>query len=531
MLRRAGLLCCLLLVPTASLGAQQEPRTQPQAPEQPQTQREPQAPTSEPSAEDRAIEQRLRAAFGEIHAFRQLRLSVRHGVVELTGQAPTLVAREAADRLARAIPGVLYVENLTELAALTEPEQPGAAADASGATERDQRIAETIRRMFARLDDLARVEVDVVAGVVELRGRARDAGSKAKAEELARNVEGVVYVSNELEETVDLQERILPTLERILGFVQDAVLFLPLLVVASLVFLALWWVGRLLARLDRPYARLTRNRLLQGIYRQLVRTGLFLLGLFLALEILGATTLVGAVLGTAGVVGIALGFAFRDIAENYIASIILSVRQPFRNDDLVEIDGNLGTVVRMTMRDTVLLTPDGNHLILPNSTVFKSRLVNYTRAPLRRFDVAVGLGMEVDLQDAMRHGLAVLQRLAGVANEPQPFARVEALGDSNVAVRFFGWVDQRSCDYGKVKSEAVRLIKLSMDEHGMEMPVPQFRVELRRAGPEPTTEPAPQRTAHTEAATADVEPERQIEQQVDHDRRTSDEENLLAKDS
>lgn len=343
-----------------------------------------------------------------------------------------------------------------------------------------------------------------------------------------------MFVSNRLERTVDLRERFVPSMRRIAGWLQDALLLLPLLAAAALVVAAFWWLARRFGRADRLFARFTDNKLIQGIARQIGTTVLVLVGLYLGLEILGATTLVGAVLGTAGVVGLALGFAFRDIVENYLASIILSIRQPFRTKDLVEIDGSLGRVVRMTTRDTVLLTLEGNHVTLPNGTVFKSKIVNYTRAPLRRFAVAVGVGTGVDLKAAMRHGLAVLHDMAGVVDDPEPFARVEELGESNVLLRFFGWVDQRAADWFKVQSEAVRLIKEVMDEHDIEMPVPIQRVQYERLsepvrpeGPTPRRRPG---NALEEAAMADIEPERQIEEQVEHDLRHSDEEDLLRGD-
>ncbi len=91
-----------------------------------------------------------------------------------------------------------------------------------------------------------------------------------------------------------------------------------------------------------------------------------------ALEILDATAIVGALLGTAGVLGVALGFAFKDILENYLAGILMSLRQPFSPRDHVVIDGNEGLVIALNSRATILMTLDGNHLRLPNALVFRS---------------------------------------------------------------------------------------------------------------------------------------------------------------
>lgn len=412
-----------------------------------------------------------------------------------------------------------------------ERDRPAQQEPAARLTEppTDAEIAERLRRIFARLDGLESVRATVTAGVVELHGPVLGADLEDKAEEVAKSLDGVVYVSNEIEETVDIRRRIVPSLRKIAGHLRDLVAAVPLLLVAVIVLLAFWWLGGRVGRAERPFTRLTKNKLIQGLLRQVAKTLIVVVGLYLALEILGATTLVGTVLGTAGLVGLVLGFAFRDIVENYLASIILSMRQPFRAKDLVEIDGSLGTVVRMTTRDTVLMTPDGNHLSVPNATVFKNRIVNFTRAPLRRFDVAVGLGTDVDLKAAVAHGLGVLREMAGVAGDPEPFALVEALGESNVLVRFFGWVDQRHADFLKVQSEAVRLLKAAMDESGFDMPVPRYRLDVRRLDRDGAPAAALREPGRVreEAALADVEPERQIEEQVDEDRRRSGEPDLL----
>ncbi|QKK07639.1 MAG: mechanosensitive ion channel family protein [Planctomycetota bacterium] len=187
---------------------------------------------------------------------------------------------------------------------------------------------------------------------------------------------------------------------------------------------------------------MSRNPFLQDICRRIVQTTVVLTGVLLALEILNATALVGGVLGAAGVAGIAIGFAFRDLVENYIASILLSVRQPFRPRDHVLIDGHEGLVTSMNSRTTVLTTFDGNIVRLPNAIVFKSALTNYSTDPRRRFTFDVGVGYDVDLAEAINVGVEVLRGTEGVLSDPAPFAIVTRLGDSSITVSLFGWVNQ-----------------------------------------------------------------------------------------
>src|SRR3546814_6765294 len=98
----------------------------------------------------------------------------------------------------------------------------------------------------------------------------------------------------------------------------------------------------------------------------------------------------------------------RDTVDNYVSSLMLSLRQPFRANDHVVIEGHEGRVVRLTSRATILMTLEGNHLRIPNSTVFKAVILNYTRNPERRFDFELGIDANDDPVDGMAVGLRAI---------------------------------------------------------------------------------------------------------------------------
>lgn len=255
----------------------------------------------------------------------------------------------------------------------------------------------------------------------------------------------------------------------------------PLFLIALLVIVLAWLVGGWLSKrrmLDRVGKR---NPFLRDFARTTVRWAVTIVGVIIALEILNATAMVGAILGTAGVLGVALGFAFKDILENYLAGVLLSLRQPFSPRDLVEINGNEGHVIALTSRATILMTLDGNHLRLPNAMVFRSVALNYTRNPTRRFSFDIGIGVTEDLVHAQNVGVEALRTVPGVVDAPPPRALVIALGDSSVQMRFHGWIDQRSHDYLLVRSEAVRIVKEALDAENVDLPEPIYRVRLDSA--------------------------------------------------
>jgi small conductance mechanosensitive channel len=217
--------------------------------------------------------------------------------------------------------------------------------------------------------------------------------------------------------------------------------------------------------LSRPFGG---NEFAAQVLRHLVRIGGIVIGLVLALRLLDAVALAGALVGSAGVLGIVIGFAFRDLVENYVSSILLSLRQPFRANDHVVIAGKEGIVVGLTSRVTVLMTPDGNHLTLPNALVFKSDMLNYTRNPLRRFEFNLILAPETSTTLVLEDGLAELRNIDGVLASPPPTVMVVRAARDAVEFQCMAWVDQRVCNIGWVRSEAIRKLRSRLRAAGVQ---------------------------------------------------------------
>ncbi|MEP0521444.1 MAG: mechanosensitive ion channel family protein [Hyphomicrobiales bacterium] len=342
----------------------------------------------------------------------------------------------------------------------------------------DRDIRNRITDIFAEFVSLRSVVVSVKSGVVTLSGNVPDPLAIEQAETLAARVEGVVAVSNQLLEDTSVTERIVPMMERLTGRLIQALHYIPLLTVALLAFLVIAVSGWWLAARRWPFERIAPNAFISDLLRQIVRMVFIGLGFVLALDIIGATAVIGTVLGAAGIVGLAVGFAVRDTVENYIASILLSLRQPFRPNDFVEISGQLGRVIMLTSRATVLLSVDGNHIRIPNSTVFKSVITNYSRHPERRFGFEMGIAPAGDLQKAVETGLKVLDELDFVLKKPSPEARIEKLGDSTIQLWFAGWIDQRETSLLLARAQAIQRIMRALESEGFELPEPGYRITM-----------------------------------------------------
>ncbi|MBA3966734.1 MAG: mechanosensitive ion channel [Nitrospirales bacterium] len=343
----------------------------------------------------------------------------------------------------------------------------------------DRLITQRLADVFQNLPALADVDIAVKAGVVRLSGQTPDKESHEQALELAGRVEGVVSVTDDITQKTEVRERLTVVQEKMVSQLNAFVSFLPLFIIALLVFLAFWFLAAFITKWDRLYEKITPHAFLQSLLKQIVRGSVIFIGFIVMLEILDATALMGTLVGVAGVMGLAIGFALRDTVENYIASILLSIRQPFRPLDQIVLENYEGLVMKLTSRETIIMTLDGNHVRIPNATVYKGIILNYSRNPKRRFSFEVGIDTAVNIEAALKLAIKTLNQTSGVIADPPVRCAVEKLGDSNVILKMFAWTTQDQYDYLKVRSEAIRAVKDAYDLANYEMPEPIYRLKMQ----------------------------------------------------
>ncbi len=387
----------------------------------------------------------------------------------------------------------------------------------------DAAIANRIRDILRELEGYEDISLTVSSGIVTLRGTTLDMASAARLTELVGRVEGVVAIENEVFETTDVARRLNPAVERFKSRGYQFVAFLPLAMIALAVFFAVVLFGFFIARRKQPWDRMSPNAFIADIYRQIVRLFFIVAGLVIALDIVGATALLSGILGAAGIVGLAIGFAVRDTVENFIASIMLSIRQPFRPNDTVEIEGDTGKVIRLTSRATILLSFDGNHIRIPNATVFKSRIVNFSRNAERRFTFALSVASDADLDQARHMAEDTLNALPFVLDSPEVSVWIQSVDDFWVTLNMAAWINQNDTSIVLARSEAIRLTQAAFDAAGIAAPLPSYRIENLPGAPTPTQEPGPGAQRQDTAAPApaqDVEAtaEKELEKIVDQER-------------
>ncbi|WP_342076873.1 mechanosensitive ion channel domain-containing protein [Yoonia sp. SS1-5] len=411
--------------------------------------------------------------------------------------------------------------------ALPAHTQEGAGPIAAQSSDQDDaNIATRMREILAELGNYEDVTVTVSEGVIRLRGTTTSSTEAQALDTLANRIEGVVAVKNEVTQTADISQRLDPALDRFRARLDQVIVFLPLAAIAGLVFAFVVLLGFTIARMRQPWERLAPNAFIAEIYRQLLRIAFVVMGIVIALDIVNATALLSTILGAAGIIGLALGFAVRDTVENFIASVMLSFRQPFRPNDTVEINGDQGKVIRLTSRATILLSFDGNHIRIPNATVFKSRIINYSQNAERRFMFSIMIEREADLQATRNLVADTVQSLPFILAEPAAQTWIEALHPAGIELVVTGWVDQNETSIVRGKGEALRQVKLAIQAAGVTIPDASQAITLTRdiqvAPPHPDES--------TQVETVDATEDQALERIVTAERDMDSAEDLLRED-
>ncbi|WP_227270672.1 mechanosensitive ion channel family protein [Roseobacter weihaiensis] len=314
-----------------------------------------------------------------------------------------------------------------------------------------------------------RVEVD--QGVAFLDGQTTSDAHRIWAQNLAAKTSGVVAVVNRIRIDDTVVWSLEPAVAELENLARKSVAALPLILLAVLVLPLAWYGARLVSGLAQW---LLKERVASPFLRQVIARAIafpvFLLGLYIVLQVAGLTQLALSLVGGAGVIGIVIGFAFRDIAENFLSSLILSVRRPFQRGDFIQVAGLSGTVKSMTTRSTLLTSVEGNQIHIPNSTVFKNVIENFTSMPDRRGDFMVGIGYDAAISEAQEIILDCLQNHEAVLAEPEPMVLVDALGAATVNIKTYFWFNGHVISPIKLKSALLRAVKTALTNQGISMP-------------------------------------------------------------
>src|SRR4028119_518536 len=265
---------------------------------------------------------------------------------------------------------------------------------------------------------------------------------------------------------------------KIEGMINGAIAMLPNLVVALIVFLIFYAIAREIKWLVRKVTRHYRHaRNLGMVLGRLAQGITILVGLFVALSILIPSFKAGDLVQLLGISGVAIGFAFRDILQNFLAGILILLTEPFRINDQIVFKDFEGTVENIETRATTILTYDGRRIVIPNAELFTNSVTVNTAFDKRRteYDFSIGYGDDIDCAKQLM--LEALYSLKEVLKAPAPDVLVLDLAESTVKIRVRWWISPpRRIDDMRSRDKVICAIKKKLVENGIDLPYPTRQI-------------------------------------------------------
>lgn len=258
------------------------------------------------------------------------------------------------------------------------------------------------------------------------------------------------------------------------SWTNELIAMLPNLALAAVIVVIAWFVARLGRKgVEGLMHKVTHKKTLVDLISNIAYVIMILVGLFIALGVLELDKTVTSLLAGAGIIGLALGFAFQDIASNFMSGIIMAIRSPFGEGDIIESQDRTGIVHRLSLRSTILRSFQGQEIIIPNKDIFQNAITNYTRLGKRRVDLEVGVSYGDDLEKVKRITLEAVKPIEGILQNDDLSLYYTGFGDSsiNFVIRF--WIQfNRQAQFLSARSEAIMAIKKAYDQNDITIPFP-----------------------------------------------------------
>jgi small-conductance mechanosensitive channel len=245
---------------------------------------------------------------------------------------------------------------------------------------------------------------------------------------------------------------------------------LPNVLIAILIFVvSLYLAGLVSNLLKRVLTKRNADREVTILLAQVTRWTIIAIGIIAALQrFFDVTTFLAGL----GIIGITVGFAMQEIMQNFVAGVILLLQQPFEVEDVIETDQYTGTIQAINLRTTEMKTLDGRIAIIPNAKILANPIINYTRAEMRRVELAVGVSYDADPAEARQTVMEAIQNVPGFVGEPEPMVVFQTFSGSSVDLIAYFWINMAASNPLLAKDAAIELVKAALDKKGIEIPFP-----------------------------------------------------------
>ena len=261
------------------------------------------------------------------------------------------------------------------------------------------------------------------------------------------------------------------------NLINDLLALSPQIILAVIVFCLFYYGAHFLRRIVRRIAAKSQNHESVGIVLgRLAQFLMIALGLFIAIVIVVPSVKANSIIQLLGISSIAIGFAFKDILQNFLSGILILLNEPFKLRDQIRVGEFEGTVEDIQTRATFIRTYDGRRIVIPNSKVFTESVTVNTAFTQRRNEVSVGIGYGDDIEKAQAIMLAAMKSISSVSHEPLPDTIVAELAGSSVNIRARWWSDSRMADFLKTQNQVISKIKSELSAAGIDLPFPTRQI-------------------------------------------------------
>ncbi|MBK5278497.1 MAG: mechanosensitive ion channel family protein [Bacteroidia bacterium] len=273
---------------------------------------------------------------------------------------------------------------------------------------------------------------------------------------------------------VQVAEPIQTVIQKLEGWLNSFISLIPNMAVTLLLLIIFLVLARLGSKLFKKlFSKASNNKALEHLFSTVIYVAILGIGLFIMLGVLGLNKAVTSLLAGIGVIGLALGFAFQDIAANFVSGIILAFRRPFKRGDIIETKDIMGKVTKTNLRDTVIETFQGQEVYIPNKDFLQNAFYNFSVLERRRVDLAVGVSYAEDLEKVEDVVLSAIKNLEGVIDKDKIVFDYSEFDSSSINFNIRFWIEYPDQPgYLTMRSKAIKAIKRAFDEQDITIPFP-----------------------------------------------------------
>lgn len=273
--------------------------------------------------------------------------------------------------------------------------------------------------------------------------------------------------------------KIISAVDILQGYINSTLEKLPDIAIALIIILLFYILSKIAQRLGGRVAdRATHDLSLRSLFRTMIQVLVMGIGIFVAAAVIFPGLKAGDLIGVLGLSSVAIGFAFKDIFQNFLAGILILTQRPFTITDQIARGDIEGTVEHINIRSTIIKTYDGQRIVVPNSELFTNAVTVRTAYPKRRTTFKAGIAYGEDIEQARAAIRKAIESCENVEQDPVPQIYVTEHADSAIVFDIRYWTDTKKAVVMVALDEVATAIKYALDDAGIEIPFPYRTVEF-----------------------------------------------------